>query len=116
MPQTPPKFSWEKQTLKLRNPFRLSYGATEERQSFWLRVNGAGGDEGWGEASVPPYYRVDAGEMIATWERANASEMPLPETVADVPAYVPDGPAPARCAVELALLDRIGKRRGVPLH
>ena len=76
-------FSWEKQTLKLRNPFRLSYGVTEERQSFWLRVRD---DEGWGEASIPPYYRVDAGEMIACWERANASDLPLPETVADVAA------------------------------
>ena len=105
--------SWEKQTLKLRNPFRLSYGSTEERQSFWLRVNG---DEGWGEASIPPYYRVDAGEMVACWERANAQAKPLPEEVKDVSAWAPDGPAPARCAVELALLDRIGKRRGVPLH
>jgi L-alanine-DL-glutamate epimerase-like enolase superfamily enzyme len=109
-----PVLSWEKQTLKLRNPFRLSYGATEERQSFWLRLNG---DEGWGEASIPPYYRVDAGEMIACWERANAAGRPLPDSVADVRAWVPaDGPAPARCAIELALLDRIGKRRGIALH
>jgi L-alanine-DL-glutamate epimerase-like enolase superfamily enzyme len=106
-------FAWEKQTLKLRNPFRLSYGSTEERQSFWLRLNGV---EGWGEASIPPYYRVDAGEMIATWERANASGKPLPESVGEVSACIPDGPSPARCAVELAFLDRIGKRRGVPLH
>ena len=110
---TAPALSWEKQTLKLRNPFRLSYGATEERQSFWLRLRN---DEGWGEASIPPYYRVDASEMIACWERANSSGKPLPDTRDQIPAWVPDGPAPARCAIELALFDRIAKRRGVPLY
>jgi L-alanine-DL-glutamate epimerase-like enolase superfamily enzyme len=110
-------FRWEKQTLKLRNPFRLSYGATEERQSFWLRLRGPGGDdEGWGEASIPPYYRVDAGEMIACWQRANDQAKPPPDDLRDLAAWVPDGPAPARCAIELALLDRIAKRRGVPLY
>ena len=105
--------SWEKQTLKLRNPFRLSYGATEERQSFWLRLRD---DEGWGEASIPPYYRVDASEMIACWARANGVGKPLPDDVRDIAAWAPDGPAPARCAIELALFDRIAKRRGVPLY
>jgi L-alanine-DL-glutamate epimerase-like enolase superfamily enzyme len=110
-------FSWEMQTLKLRNPFRLSYGATEERQSFWLRLRDPrGGDEGWGEASIPPYYRVDASEMIACWERANDQREPLPDDVRDVAAWIPDGPAPARCAIELALFDHIAKCRGVPLY
>jgi L-alanine-DL-glutamate epimerase-like enolase superfamily enzyme len=105
--------SWEKLTLKLRNPFRLSYGATEERQSFWIRLRD---DEGWGEASIPPYYRVDPGEMIACWQRAADQAKPLPEAVEEIAAWVPDGPAPARCAIELALFDRLAKRRGVPLY
>ncbi|MEA2708324.1 MAG: L-Ala-D/L-Glu epimerase [Phycisphaerales bacterium] len=112
----PPVLTWEKQTLKLRNPFRLSYGATEERQSFWIRLRDPRGDEGWGEASIPPYYRVDAGEMVSCWQRANDQDRPLPDEVKDVAAWVPDGPAPARCAIELALFDCIGKRRGVPLY
>src|SRR5690349_4083782 len=119
MPTTNDVLTWEKQTLKLRNPFRLSYGATEERQSFWLRLRDPRdprGDQGWGEASIPPYYRVDAGEMIACWQRANDSGKPLPDTVDQIAAWVPDGPAPARCAIELVLFDRLAKRRGVPLY
>ena len=42
---------WEKIVLKLRNPFRLSYGVSETRQAFWLRLPG---DEGWGEGTI--YY------------------------------------------------------------
>src|SRR4051812_4483288 len=101
--------SWERLTLKLRNPFRLSYGATEERQSFWIRLDG---DEGWGEASIPPYYRVDPSEMIACWQAAKDRNKPLPDEQEQIEAWLPPGPAPARCALELALHDRIGKRRG----
>ena len=47
---------WQTLTLKLRNPFRLSYGVADTRQAFWLRL---AGDSGWGEGTIPPYYRVD---------------------------------------------------------
>ncbi len=48
----PPILNWEKLTLKLRNPFRLSYGTSETRQAFWIRL---ANDEGWGEGTIPPY-------------------------------------------------------------
>jgi hypothetical protein len=54
--------------------------------------------------------------MIACWQGANDANMPLPDTIDQIPAWVPDGPAPARCAIELALFDRLAKRRNVPLH
>ena len=44
------RLTWEAITLQLRHPFRLSYGVSETRQSFWLRL---AGDEGWGEPSSP---------------------------------------------------------------
>jgi L-alanine-DL-glutamate epimerase-like enolase superfamily enzyme len=109
----PPLLSWEKITLRLRNPFSVSYGTSDTRDAFWIRL---AGDEGWGEGTIPPYYRVDSSAMVDYWRRAAASGRALPESVDQVAAWVPgDGPSPARCAVELALLDRIGKRRGMPL-
>jgi L-alanine-DL-glutamate epimerase-like enolase superfamily enzyme len=109
--------TWEPLTLKLRNPFRLSYGTTETRQAYWLRLRG---DEGWGEGTIPPYYRVDASAMTECWQRAAAAEeggRALPEEISEIEAWLPAGPAPApaRSALELALYDRIGKRRGLPL-
>lgn len=112
MPHTP-AVSYERLTLQLRSPFKLSYGTSETRETFWLRL---AGDQGWGEGTIPPYYGVDPSAITDCWQRAADQEAPLPETVEAVPAWVPPGPAPARCALELALLDRIGKRRELPLH
>lgn len=107
------RLSWEMLTLKLRNPFRLSYGVTEERQVFWIRL---ANDQGWGEAAIPPYYRVDPSAMTDCWKRANESNRSFPDEIEAIASWMPDGPAPAKSALELALFDRIGKLKGVPLY
>jgi L-alanine-DL-glutamate epimerase-like enolase superfamily enzyme len=108
-----PCLNWESLTLQLRNPFRLSYGVSETRQAYWIRLRD---DAGWGEGTIPPYYRVDASAMTDCWERASRQTLPFPEELDQIPHWLPEGPAPARSALELALADRIAKRRGVPLY
>jgi L-alanine-DL-glutamate epimerase-like enolase superfamily enzyme len=108
-----PALSWERLTLKLRNPFHLSYGVSETRQAYWIRLKD---DEGWGEGTIPPYYRVDASAMMECWQRAANQNQPLPSDVDEIAAWIPSGPAPARSALELALYDRLAKRRGVALY
>ncbi len=106
--------AWEKIVLKLRNPFRLSYGVSETRQAFWLRLPG---DEGWGEGTIPPYYGVADDAMEAVWRAAAESGRELPDDPAEIEAWVGgEGPAPARCALDLALYDRIARRHGLPLY
>src|SRR5262249_18085565 len=105
--------SWEKITLKLHNPFAVAYGTSDTRDAFWIRL---ARDEGWGEGTIPPYYRVDASAMTDCWRRAAQSNRPLPEEIESIAGRIPDGPAPARCALELALLDRLGKKRRLSLH
>lgn len=108
-----PILTWEKIVLKLRNPFRLSYGVSETREAFWLRL---ANDAGWGEGTIPPYYGVDQASMIAFWDAASQREDVLPEGIEQVEPWVgKEGPAPARCALELALYDRIGRLRNLPL-
>ena len=104
---------WEMLTLKLRNPFHLSYGVSETRNAFWLR---SAGDEGWGEGTIPPYYRVDPSAMTTCWQHAAESETPFPDEVSGIDAWIPEGPAPARSAIDLALHDRIARREGKPLY
>ena len=108
------KLTWEKLTLRLRNPFAVAYGTSDTRDAFWIRLPA---DEGWGEGTIPPYYRVDPSAMTQCWSKASEQQEPLPDAIEEIAAWIPaDGPAPARCALELALLDRIGKRRGLPLY
>ena len=109
-----PRLTWERITLKLRNPFRLSYGTSEERQAYWLRLEN---DEGWGEGTIPPYYHVDQAETEKVWQAASQSTHAFPERVEDIGHWVGTaGPAPARCAIDLALHDRIGRKLGLPLY
>ena len=105
--------SWQKLTLQLRNPFHVSYGTSETRDAFWIRL---ADDQGWGEGTIPPYYRVDASVMTDCWKRAAEQKRTLPDEIEQIGAWIPDGPAPARSALELALLDRIGRKRGLPLY
>jgi L-Ala-D/L-Glu epimerase len=110
---TSPILSWEKITLRLRNPFRLSYGVSETRQAFVLKL---AGDRGWGEGTIPPYYGVDPEAMTAFWDAAAQRTDPLPDDIAGIEAWIgSQGPAAARCALDLALHDRIARRIGLPL-
>jgi L-alanine-DL-glutamate epimerase-like enolase superfamily enzyme len=106
--------SWQPVVLRLRHAFRVSYGVSETRTAFWLRL---AGDAGWGEGTTPPYYGIADASMIALWEEAATRTRPLPDDPADIPAWVgEDGPAPARCALDLALHDRIGRQRNAALY
>jgi len=109
-----PRLTWEKIILKLRNPFRLSYGTTEEREATWLRLEE---DAGWGEGTLPPYYHVDQKATEAFWQNAANRKEPFPQSVSEIGKWVGDtGPAVARCALDLALHDRIGRMTGQPLY
>jgi len=109
-----PRLTWEKIILKLRNPFRLSYGTTEQREATWLRLEN---DAGWGEGTLPPYYHVDQAAVEACWQKAANRKAAFPDSMAEVGKWVGDsGPALARAALDLALHDRIGKLTGQPLY
>ncbi len=114
MSSSHPRLTWEPITLRLHNPFHISYGVSETRQAFWLRL---AGDVGWGEGTIPSYYGISEAEMFAFWDAAARRSDPFPDDVAEIAAWVgEEGPAPARCALDLALHDRIARQRGVPLY
>jgi len=131
LPQAAFGLMWQPLVLHLRNPFRLSYGVSETRRAYWIRLRepetseasprladlAETPDAGWGEAAIPPYYGVSDQAMIAFWEAAGRRADPLPDEPAEIESWVGRaGPAPARCALDLALHDRIARRAGKPLH
>ncbi len=108
------RLTWQSFTLQLQNPFRIAYGVSDTRQAFWLRL---ANDEGWGEGTIPPYYNISEAEMIAFWQNAARRGDPFPDNPGEIAAWVgEEGPAPARCALDLALHDRIGRQTGQPLY
>ena len=114
MADTTSRLTWQALTLELRNPFRVSYGVSDTRQANWLRL---AEDSGWGEGTIPPYYGVAMTDMTAFWQQAAQRRNPFPEDPAEIGEWVgAAGPAPARCALDLALHDRLGRRLGVPLY
>ncbi len=114
MSDSHPRLTWEAITLQLHVPFHISYGVSETREAFWLRL---AGDAGWGEGTIPPYYHVDQADTFAVWQAAARRTDPFPDAPVEIAAWVgEEGPAPARCALDLALHDRIARQRGVPLY
>jgi len=105
--------TWECMTLKLRNPFRLYYGVDETRTSYWIRL---AEDAGWGEGTIPSYYHIPWEEILACWQTAARQDRPLPDDPGEFPDWIPEGPAPARCALEMALYDRAARHKGLPLY
>ncbi len=107
-------FSWETIQLQLRIPFRLSYGASEQRQAHWIRMRG---DEGWGEGTIPPYYNISRQSMLDYWQKQSERLDALPNSIDEIRDWLdPHGPAPARAAIDLALHDYIGRKQGLPLY
>ena len=112
--QGAPCLSWQAVTLQLRTPFRLSYGATQERTAHWIRLRE---DAGWGEGTIPPYYPVREEDLQTYWNRAALRTDPFPERFTDIAAWIdPDGPAPARAALDIALHDYVSRKLELPLH
>lgn len=108
------RLTWQALTLQLQTPFRISYGVSATRQAFWLRL---ADDAGWGEGTIPSYYNISDEAMAACWAAAAQRSDPFPDDPADISAWIgSEGPAPARCALDLALHDRIGRQRDVPLY
>jgi L-Ala-D/L-Glu epimerase len=108
------RLTWEKIILKLRNPFRVSYGVSQERQAYWIRLEN---DSGWGEGTIPPYYGVRQAEMVSFWQMAAESSKAFPDAPEEIVDWIGDSaPAPARCGLDLALHDRMARVHKIPLY
>jgi L-alanine-DL-glutamate epimerase-like enolase superfamily enzyme len=110
----PLSISWQQITLRLRNPFGLSYGISDTRVAYLIRL---ANDEGWGEGTIPPYYGIESSAMTAFWDAAGEKGEPFPDDIELIDGWIgAEGPPPARCALSLALHDRIARRQNKALH
>lgn len=98
---------------QLANPFGIARETKTTVPVVLAHVDG-----GWGEASPLKFYGESADSAAATLEKYNSLDLPDLDQVEDVidavEAAIP-GEAAARCALDIALWDRLGRRLGAPL-
>jgi o-succinylbenzoate synthase len=108
------KLTWQPVRVRLREPLATAHGELRERDGFLVRL-----DEGRGEACPLPWFGTEDSAACARALSAAAEALAQarsPERLEDMllPGWLAEAPA-ARHALELALLDGLALRRGVPL-
>jgi L-alanine-DL-glutamate epimerase-like enolase superfamily enzyme len=104
------KITSEPYTIQLKSTWRIAHGASDQRHNVFVRIG-----DGWGEAAGVPYFNESQEGILAylaqvakaDWDPFNMEE-PL--------RNLPKGSAAARCAIDLALHDWLGKELGQPLY
>jgi L-alanine-DL-glutamate epimerase-like enolase superfamily enzyme len=113
------KLAFERRSLKLARPFQSSYGAVTERDLIAVSITDGAGASGHGEAAPLQAYdgvgveQVERaltryGEVLARSAGLNGAEL------IDACRQAEDLPA-ALAAIDLALWDRAGRLRGMPV-
>ena len=113
------RVSWERFSIRTRDPFGISRGVRTGEERVWLRLE-IDGLEGWGEADPSAFYGETADTVVTSLQAMS----PLLEAAADPWAIesleselrlTVAGHASAHAAVSAALHDLTGKLLGQPL-
>ncbi len=99
--------------LELSTPFRIAHGTSTSRENVIVHI-----DDGVGVAAITPYYPARVEDVLAY---VNSPELhrvldTSVDFLEDILDQLPDGPAPARAAVDLALHDLWAQKLNQPLY
>ncbi len=112
------KLSWKQYDLRLKHTFRISRSARDIAPVIILELV-HDGITAYGEASPTKRYGESLETIAAFFTGLDLSRFESPMQLEDILAYI-DAAAPgntsAKCAVDLALHDWVGKKLGVPLY
>jgi L-alanine-DL-glutamate epimerase-like enolase superfamily enzyme len=112
------KLSWKQFDLKLKHTFRISRGARDTAPVIILEFE-HDGIIGYGEASPSKRYGETPETVVSFFQRLDLSRFETPFLLDEILIYVDSvelGNTSAKCAVDIALHDWIGKKLGVPLY
>lgn len=119
MPLSAVHLSCQPLPLPLETPFRTAHGESRERTNALVTLTGPDGQPYFGEGALPPYYPhsvEDIRHYVEALGNADARLGGPPFALHKQLTGLPSEPAPARCAVDLALHDRWAKHFSCPLH
>lgn len=112
------KLSWKRYDLQLKHTFRISRSARDTVATMILSLEHEG-IIGYGEASPSARYGEDITTLETFFSRADLGKFDSPFLIDDILEYV-DAVAPgntsAKCAVDIALHDWVGKKLNTPLY
>lgn len=108
----PAKLTTSTLELPLKHPFKIARGETRLAKTALLRLDW-NGLEGLGEA-VPLARYDESVESVRGWFEAHPPALDDPYLFEDI--LTEDMPPAARCGLDLALHDLVGKDLGIPLY
>lgn len=117
------RLEWKRLRIPFRSSFRHASASREDSYAVWVQIHDAKGHIGYGEGCPRPYV---TGESMGSCHRFLQSfSGEIESRIHDVDSLrnwvltnretIDKNPA-AWCAMELALLDLLGKREGVPVE
>ena len=112
------KISWKQYDLKLKHTFRISRSARDLAPVIILELE-HDGLIGYGEASPTSRYGESLATIDSFFKKINFDTFESPMQLEDILNYVDSieqGNTSAKCAIDLALHDWVGKKLGVPLY
>lgn len=112
------KLTWKQYDLQLKHTFRISRSARDTAPVIILQLE-HDGIIGYGEASPTKRYGESLETIAAFFSALDLSRFDSPMLLEDILAFVDaakPGNTSAKCAVDLALHDWVGKKLGVPLY
>lgn len=105
--------------LELKNTFTISHGSRNFQPSLVVEIE-HDGHTGFGEAAATSYYGVTVEEMIGAIKGVESlvrKNIDLdPENIWEITAPHLREHSFARCALDMAIHDLYGKRKGLPLY
>lgn len=110
--------TWEPLRVPLHTPFAISSETTTVTDNFWVKLKLDDGTEGWGEAAPSPTLMGETAKTVeAALQEARALLVGQPARWRYCVKLLKEqiGAQKAACAaVEVALLDALAKRQGIP--
>jgi L-alanine-DL-glutamate epimerase-like enolase superfamily enzyme len=103
--------TWEPITLELKTAFRIAHGVSERRHNVLVHL-----DEGIGEGAGVPYLGESQAGIINYLSSASEQLSDNPIRIDRLLESLPLGSSSGRAALDIALHDLWGKRKGIPLH
>jgi len=112
------KLSWKKYDLQLKHVFRIARSEEAIAPVIIVELT-QDGITGYGEAAPSPRYHESVNTVIAFLQKVDVEKFADPFSLEEILGYI-DGLAgentSAKCAIDIALHDWIGKKLGVPLY